>query len=63
MTDILMCTSKECPKRKECYRSTAKPSDWQLWDDFYDKESLQVCEHFWGATYEEALVEMGYTLR
>ena len=64
MPDIIMCASKECPVRKKCYRATAKQSNhwWQSWSDFYDKES-QDCEHFEGVTYEEALVEMGYTLK
>jgi hypothetical protein len=62
MPDITMCESKSCPKRKQCYRSTAKPSLRQSYADFYDKGS-QDCEHFEGVTYEEALVEMGYTLK
>ena len=65
MPDITMCASKACPVRKKCYRATAKPSHywWQSWSDFYDKESQQDCEHFEDVTYEEALVEMGYTLK
>ena len=63
MPDITMCASTVCPKRKDCYRSTAKPSGRQSMADFYDKESQQGCEHFEDVTYEEALVEMGYTLR
>jgi hypothetical protein len=71
MPDITMCDSKECPKRKDCYRSTAKPSGRQSMADFYDQkkncgyfwEENQDCEPFEDITYEEALVEMGYTLR
>jgi hypothetical protein len=46
MPDITMCTSKLCPQRKECYRSTAIPSDWQSWSNFYDKDEHE-CEQFW----------------
>ena len=64
MPDITMWATKSCPKRKQCYRSTAKPSHywWQSWSDFYDPKEKD-CEHFEGVTYEEALVEMGYTLK
>ena len=62
MPDITMCASTVCPKRKDCYRSTAKPSQRQSMADFYDQK--KNCGYFWdeGTTYEEALVEMGYTL-
>ena len=34
MPDITMCTSSECPERKNCYRSTAKPDELQSWSNF-----------------------------
>ena len=36
MPDFSMCASKNCEKRKQCYRATAKPSIYQSWSDFYD---------------------------
>ena len=64
MPDITMCTTKSCSKRKQCYRSTAKPSQRQSMADFYNKNE-ENCGYFWdeGTTYDEALVEMGYTLK
>jgi len=36
MPDISMCSSKECPKREQCYRAKAKPSgDRQSWINFF----------------------------
>lgn len=29
MADITMCQDKECPKRNECYRFTAKVNQWR----------------------------------
>lgn len=35
MPDITMCISRECPERKNCYRSTAKPDEYgQSWSNF-----------------------------
>jgi len=45
MPDITMCESKSCPKRKECYRATAKPSGRQSMADFYDPK--KNCGYFW----------------
>ena len=41
MPDITMCESKSCPKRKECYRATAKPSGRQSMADFYDTKEKE----------------------
>jgi len=71
MPDITMCASTVCPKRKQCYRSTATPSGRQSMTDFYNKKEEncgyfwkenQDCELFEDTTYNQALVEMGYTL-
>lgn len=34
LADITMCSSKHCPVRKNCYRSTAKPCNFQSWSNF-----------------------------
>lgn len=34
MADITMCASENCPRKQECYRTTAKPDNWQSWSDF-----------------------------
>jgi hypothetical protein len=34
MPDISMCQNKECPSKEDCYRFTAKPSEWQAWSIF-----------------------------
>ena len=39
-----MCISKDCPKRKKCYRSIAKPDKFQSWGAFAFKRGK--CEWF-----------------
>ena len=34
MPDITMCMNDNCPVRKDCYRHTATPSEWQSWSVF-----------------------------
>lgn len=34
MADITMCTSENCPMRKECYRIQANPNTHQIWSNF-----------------------------
>ena len=34
MADITMCTSLNCPKREECYRTKANQSPLQSWSNF-----------------------------
>ena len=34
ISDITMCTSEACTERKRCYRSMAKPSEYQSWSNF-----------------------------
>lgn len=45
MPDICLCSSKECPRRKECYRSRAQPHLWQSYSDFYVKGN-EGCTRF-----------------
>ena len=45
MADITMCVSKNCTLKDYCYRSTAKPSFWQAYNNFY-KEN-EVCNRFY----------------
>ncbi len=49
MPDITMCEDRDCPKRKECYRFNAKPSEFrQSWftESPRKKDSLE-CRMFW----------------
>lgn len=34
MPDITMCSSKNCPLKDKCYRSTATASKYQSWSNF-----------------------------
>lgn len=34
MPDISMCSSKHCPMKDKCYRSTATASKYQSWSNF-----------------------------
>ena len=34
MADITMCRNEKCPLKKDCYRSTAKPSEYQSYATF-----------------------------
>ena len=34
MVDITMCISKNCPYKEKCYRTQAKPSNFQSWSNF-----------------------------
>lgn len=46
MPDITMCSTDDCPRRKECYRHEAKPDSWQSYTDFYKHLGLD-CDKFW----------------
>jgi hypothetical protein len=49
MPDISICSSEECPLKKKCYRSQAKPSEyWQAYSDFSEalNEDKTECEYF-----------------
>ena len=49
MPDITMCTNKKCKRAKTCYRVTAKPSDYQYYSNFDEKD----CERYWDNRKEE----------
>ena len=47
MPDISMCKNKDCPKRKDCYRFTAKPDEFaQSYGNFKWKKG-EGCDYFW----------------
>ncbi len=47
MADITMCAGVSCPKKEECYRYKATPSNWQSYfcNVPYDQETRE-CEMF-----------------
>jgi hypothetical protein len=50
MPDISMCTGERCIRADECYRCTAKPSQYQTYfgkPPFEVKEGKWGCEYFW----------------
>ena len=50
MPDISMCANKECPLKEQCYRWTAKASDWQSYADFKFEvlpDGKIECDSFW----------------
>ena len=48
MPDICMCKGEGCPVKDQCFRNTAKDSEYQAFftEIPYDKEKLE-CEYFW----------------
>jgi hypothetical protein len=48
MPDISMCKNKECKFKKDCYRFTAKPSEFfQAYGDFNCKDKTAIDTWFW----------------
>ena len=48
MPDISMCQNKECKFKKECYRFTAKPSEFmQAYAEFNCKDKEGADTYFW----------------
>jgi hypothetical protein len=48
MPDIAMCQNKECKFKKDCYRFTAKPSDFmQTYGEFNCKDKTSIDTFFW----------------
>lgn len=47
MPDIAMCNGEGCPKKDECYRHTAKPSEFR--QSYFVEAPFKegVCDHFW----------------
>jgi hypothetical protein len=50
MPDIDMCIGTDCPYKENCYRFTAKPSDYQ----YYLKPPIKdgKCDMYWGENAE-----------
>lgn len=46
MPDISMCKGTGCPVKKECYRFTAKPSDYQSYFVTPPLEEDGTCKRF-----------------
>lgn len=46
MPDITMCANVDCPKRGECYRFRATPSERQSYSNFKPDEVTGVCNAF-----------------
>ena len=46
LPDISMCENKLCPLKDNCYRYTAKPSDYQLYAGFAPDDKGK-CDYFW----------------
>lgn len=42
MTDIALCSNKDCPLKDSCYRFTAKPEEYQWYADFDEDD----CEFY-----------------
>jgi hypothetical protein len=48
MPDIAMCLNNECKFKKDCYRFTAKPSEFmQAYGDFNCKDKTSIDTFFW----------------
>ena len=43
MPDISMCKNEKCKRKNKCYRYMAKPSMYQSYGDFDEKN----CVYFW----------------
>lgn len=59
MADITMCDGTGCPRKAQCYRYTARPSQRQ---SYFAKVPLNVdgsCDHFW--TSEEVAPQKDLT--
>jgi len=46
MSDITMCSGFGCDMKHECYRHTAKSSNWQYWFSVVPIKDGK-CEMFW----------------
>jgi hypothetical protein len=50
MPDITMCEGTGCPAKDNCYRHTAKPSEYRqsyFVNPPYNKQENK-CDHYWG---------------
>ena len=48
--DITMCQDTKCPKRKKCYRFTAKPDEYRQSYFSNTPRKNSKCEYFWIAS-------------
>lgn len=47
MPDISMCNGTDCPHKENCYRFTAKPSEYQT---YFVEPPIEdgKCDYYWG---------------
>lgn len=47
MPDISMCKGTDCPHKENCYRFTAKPSEYQ---SYFAEPPIEdgKCDYYWG---------------
>lgn len=48
MPDITMCSGENCPHKEQCYRFTAKPSEFS--QSYFVEPPIKdgKCDHYWG---------------
>ena len=53
MSDITMCTGKDCPIKKNCYRFTSKSNE--LHQSYFVDPPIKdgKCEMYWGEAQKE----------
>jgi len=58
MPDITMCSGIDCPYKDNCYRFTAKPSEYQ---SYFANPPIKVdkCDHYWGDNAESIWSSLG----
>lgn len=52
MPDITMCSGTDCPHKENCYRYTAKPSEFR--QSYFVEPPIKdgKCDHYWGENAE-----------
>jgi len=52
MPDITMCPGTNCPHKENCYRYTAKPSEYA--QSYFMEAPIKDgrCDHYWGENAE-----------
>lgn len=56
MPDIAMCRGEECPRKQDCYRCTAKASDYQSYFMVAPIKEDKTCDYFmeiWSKSKQE----------
>lgn len=56
MPDICMCKDEECPKKNECYRYTAIPSEFMQVYFSVSPRKDEVCEYFYPIKKRKTLI-------